>query len=335
MIVCRTPLRVSFVGGGSDLPSFYREHGGAVISMAVNWYFYLSMHKFFGGASSLLKYSETELVSDPSEIRHRIIREVFTSYGLNGVDFASAADVPAGTGMGSSSSFTVCLLQLVNAWMGRYLPQHKLAEMACEIEIDKLGEPIGKQDQYGAAIGGLKHISFEPDETVSITPLFLTSTQRLLLEESLMLFYLGGQRAASSVLAAQKKATETNTSTVRRLVQMTQQVGALKDEIVRDVNVLGAHLHEAWMLKRELVSGITNTVIDDAYEAARAAGAVGGKLLGAGAGGFLLVYAPIERQASIQAALPGLQVYRFKMDHSGSVIIYDDRSEIDTARQGQ
>ncbi len=327
MIICRTPLRVSFVGGGTDLPSFYRRHGGAVVSMAVDWHFYLSMHKFFGGQKSLLKYSQTELVDDPGEIQHRIIREVFTEANLRGVDFASAADVPAGTGMGSSSSFTVGLLHLVHAWRGRYFPQHVLAEMACRIEIDRLGEPIGKQDQYGAAIGGLKLIRFNADETVTVTPIFLRPSERMTLEGNLMLFYLGNQRAASSVLIAQKRATETCEATIRSLTRMADQAERLRSDIAVDVNLLGEHLHDAWMLKRGLSAGITNPAIDDAYDAARAAGAVGGKLLGAGAGGFLLIYAPPEKQDAIGAALRDLPLHRVKIDHAGSTIIYDDRTE--------
>jgi D-glycero-alpha-D-manno-heptose-7-phosphate kinase len=335
VIISRTPLRVSFVGGGTDLPSFYRAHGGAVVSMAVDWYFYLSMHSYFGGDRSLLKYSRTELVSDPDEIDHRILREVFREHDVRGVDFASAADVPAGTGMGSSSSFTVGLLQLVNAWQGRYLPQSALAAKACEIEIDRLGEPIGKQDQYGAAIGGLKHIRFEPDDCVTVTPIFLKPAQRLALEASLMLFYLGNQRAASSVLAVQKTATETCGQVQQNLMRMAAQADELKDAITGDVHVLGEVLHAAWTLKRGLVQGITNSAIDDAYAAARAAGATGGKLLGAGAGGFLLICAPASRQPAIRAALSKLSLHRVKMDHSGTTIIYDDRSETVQAGQGQ
>lgn len=327
MIICRTPLRVSFVGGGTDLPSFYREHSGAVVSMSINRYFYLSMHGFFGGNKSLLKYSETELVDDPAEIKHRIVRQVFTEYGVRGVDFASAADVPAGTGLGSSSAFTVGLLQLVNAWRGRHLPQHALAEMACRVEIEKLGDPIGKQDQYGAAIGGLKFIQFNIDDTVTVTPVFLRPSQRLALENNLMLFYLGNQRSASSVLAAQKHATETCAATVRNLSLMAAQADRLRQDIVEDVNSLGEHLHEGWMLKRALTSGITNTLIDDAYAAARAAGAEGGKLLGAGAGGFLLVYAQAERQGAVEAALHAFPLHRIKIDHAGSTVIYDDRTD--------
>lgn len=326
MIICRTPLRVSFVGGGTDLPAFYRQHGGAVVSMAVDWHFYLSMHTYFGGRKSLLKYSQTELVDEPAQIEHRIIREVFSDFDIRGVDFASAADVPAGTGMGSSSSFTVGLLHLVNAWRGRYLPQHTLAEMACRIEIDRLGAPIGKQDQYGAAIGGLKFIRFEPDETVTVTPIFLRPQQRQTLEGNLMLFYLGNQRSAASVLTAQKHATETCPATVRTLARMADQADRLKSDIAEDVDLLGAHLHEAWMLKRGLSAGIATAAIDDAYSAARAAGAAGGKLLGAGAGGFLLIYARPERQAGVRAALRDLPLHRIRIDHAGSTIIYDDRS---------
>ena len=335
MLICRTPLRVSFVGGGTDLPAFYRQSGGAVVSMSINRYFYLSMHKYFGGEKSLLKYSKTELVDRPQDIEHRILREVFTEYDLSGIDFASAADVPAGTGMGSSSAFTVGLLQLVNAWLGRYVPQKALADMACRIEIERLGEPIGKQDQYGAAIGGLKHIRFNTDDTVTVSPIFLDRDQLHRLENSLMLFYTGNQRSASKILSAQNKAIEDEPQTVRRLARMAAQADELHSEIMSNIDAIGSYLHEAWMLKRGLSSAISNPEIDALYDAGIAAGAAGGKLLGAGAGGFLLFYVAPERQDRVREALRPLPEHRLRMDHAGSIIIFDDRKEVADQRDGR
>ncbi|PCG15976.1 MULTISPECIES: GHMP family kinase ATP-binding protein [Sphingomonas] len=324
MIISRTPLRISFCGGGSDLPSFYRDHGGAVLSMSIARYVYLSMHDYFGGEGFILKYSRLETPRDVGEIQHRIIREVFDSYGLNGVDFNSSADVPAGTGLGSSSAFTVGLLNLCNAYRGRYEGRAALAARACEIEIEKLGEPIGKQDQYGCALGGLNFIEFHPDESVDCEAVPITLAMRQKMERNLVMFYLGGTRSASAILKQQNAAAATDRRVTDNLRAMVEMARGLRRDIVGDVDVLGGYLHEGWMRKRELAAGITNPRVDDAYDRARAAGASGGKLLGAGEAGFLLAYCPDGTRDAVVAALPDCQAYDVRFDAIGTTIIYSD-----------
>lgn len=325
MIITRTPMRVSFVGGGTDLASFYRRSPGAVVSMAVNKYFYLTMHPHFAQKGFLLKYSETEHPETAEQIKHRIIRAVFERYNVENADFSSAADVPGGTGMGSSSSFTVSLLQLVHTSQNRYVSQRDLAKEACEIEIDVLGEPIGKQDQYGGAVGGLKLIQFNTDDSVEVQPIHLRQDERRKLENNLTLFYLGNQRSASAILAKQNKATATQEDVFRALENMAAQAHQLKLDIATDVDCLGHYLREGWALKKSLSSSISNPLIDDAYTAAMEAGAIGGKLLGAGAGGFLLTYCPEDKQAALLERLGHLPAHRLKIDNSGSTVIFDDR----------
>jgi D-glycero-alpha-D-manno-heptose-7-phosphate kinase len=323
MIISRTPLRVSFCGGGSDLPDFYVQHGGgAVLSMSLSRHVYLSMHEYFESDGYILKYSKVETPSSLEAIQHPIIRQIFADYGIRGVDFNSSADVPAGTGLGSSSAFTVGLINLCNAYLGRYLGRTEMAAKACEVEIEKLGEPIGKQDQYGCALGGLNFIAFHPDGSVTCEAVPINQAARERLERSLVMFYLGGTRSASEVLKRQTSQIRSNTAVVENLKAMVGQAYSLRADIIRDVDVIGPYLHEGWERKRTLAQGITNPKIDDAYNRARMAGATGGKLLGAGDSGFLLVYAPDEAQARVRAALSDLRPYDVRIDPIGSTIIY-------------
>lgn len=324
MIISRTPLRVSFCGGGSDLPAFYREHGGAVLSMSIARYVYLSMHENFQSDGYILKYSKVETPRTVGEIEHRILRQVFSDYQISGVDFNSSADVPAGTGLGSSSAFTVGLLNLCNAYKGRFESRNVLAAKACEIEIEKLGEPIGKQDQYGCALGGLNFIEFHPDDSVTCESIPLTQAQRERLESAMVMFYLGGSRSASKVLLKQAETLQTSKRAVGSLQAMVRQARGLRAEIMTDVDILGPYLDEAWQRKRNLSDGITNPLIDDAYKRALAAGATGGKLLGAGDAGFLLAYAPDDARARVCDALKEYRAYDVRFDPIGSTIIYAD-----------
>ena len=319
MIISRTPLRVSFCGGGSDLPGFYRKHGGAVLSMSIARYVYLSMHEYFQSDGYILKYSQLETPGSVAEIQHRIIREVFGQYAIEGVDFNSSADVPAGTGLGS-----VGLLNLCNAFLGRYVGRTALAAQACEIEIDRLGEPIGKQDQYGCALGGLNFIEFHPDESVTCEAVPITLEMRQRMERNLVMFYLGGTRSASAILKRQAQELENDRAKFENMQAMVEQACRLRAEILGDVDVIGPSLHEAWMLKRQLARGISNPRVDDAYARARAAGATGGKLLGAGDAGFLLVYAPDGARARVTAALDEYRCYDVRFDTIGTTIIYSD-----------
>ncbi|MBS0481853.1 MAG: GHMP kinase [Proteobacteria bacterium] len=324
MIISRTPLRVSFVGGGSDLPSFYRQHGGAVVSISIKKYIYLSMHKYFEDDGFILKYSDIENVDSCEAIRHRIIRQVFSDYDIKGVDFNSSADVPAGTGMGSSSAFTVGLINLCHAYKGLYIPNWRLAELACEVELDKLGEPIGKQDQYGCALGGMNLIEFSPDGSVNHAAVPISAADRRRLERGLLLFYLGGTRSASALLETQSRNSASDLQVIENLKQMALQARALRHDICRDVDVIGGYLHDGWERKRRLAPDVSNPLIDNAYERARAAGATGGKLLGAGGAGFLLTYAPGDARAAVMEALKEFHVHDVEIDTAGASIIYAD-----------
>ena len=324
MIISRTPLRVSFVGGGSDLPAFYRQHDGAVLSMSVQKYIYLSMHEYFERQGCILKYSEIEKPRTADEIQHRIIQQVFKDLSIDRVDFNSSADVPAGTGMGSSSAFTVGLLNLCYAYRGEYVSRGRLAELACEIEIEKLGEPIGKQDQYGCALGGVNLIEFHTDGSVTYETVPLTIEQRRQMEQNLLMFYLGGTRSASELLSAQSRSTAESPQVVENLKAMVEQARTLRADLCRDVEVLGPYLHEAWLRKRSLSSGISNPLVEEAYNKALAAGATGGKLLGAGGSGFLLLYAPGSARDAVVEALAEYEMHPVLVDSAGSTIIYSD-----------
>jgi D-glycero-alpha-D-manno-heptose-7-phosphate kinase len=324
MIISRTPLRVSFVGGGSDLPAFYRLHPGAVLSMSVKKYVYLSMHEYFERQGCILKYSEIEKPRSADDIRHRIIQQVFRDLSIDRVDFNSSADVPAGTGMGSSSAFTVGLLNLCFAYRGEYVSRARLAELACEIELDKLGEPIGKQDQYGCALGGVNLIEFNTDGSVTHEAVPLTITQRRQMEQNLVMFYLGGTRSASELLTKQSRSTIEDPQVLANLKAMVGQARGLRADLCRDVDSLGPYLHEGWMRKRSLSSDISNDIVERAYERGLAAGATGGKLLGAGGSGFLLFYAPGAARQAVVDALREYQMHAVHVDTAGSTIIYSD-----------
>lgn len=306
------------------MPGFYREHGGAVLSMSVARYVYLSMHEYFEPEGYILKYSSLETPKSVDDIQHRIVRQVFSDYGIDRVDFNSSADVPAGTGMGSSSAFTVGLLNLVNSYQGRYVGRSTLAAKACEIEIDKLGEPIGKQDQYGCALGGINFIEFHQDDSVTTEAVPLALETRKRLEESLIMFYLGGTRSASALLKNQAEELKSSKRAMGTMKAMVRQAHGLRAEIAHDVDVLGAYLHEAWERKRSLANGISNCFVDDAYALALKAGATGGKLLGAGDSGFLLVYAPDEAGDDVRSALGEYRAYDVRLDSIGTTIIYSD-----------
>ena len=324
MIISRTPLRVSFVGGGSDLPAFYRQHDGAVLSMSVKKYVYLSMHKYFERNGCILKYSDIEKPLNSEQIRHRIIQQVFRDLAIDRVDFNSSADVPAGTGMGSSSAFTVGLLNLCYAYRGEYVSRPKLAELACEVEIEKLGEPIGKQDQYGCALGGVNLIEFHSDGSVAHESVPLTIAQRRRMEDNLIMFYLGGTRSASKLLHSQSNNTTNDLQVFENLKAMVGQARSLRADLCHDVDALGSYLHEGWMRKRSLSAGISNPIIEEAYDRALAAGATGGKLLGAGGSGFLLLYAPGDAREAVAESLSDYQPHDVFVDTAGSTIIYSD-----------
>jgi D-glycero-alpha-D-manno-heptose-7-phosphate kinase len=324
MIITRTPFRVSFFGGGSDLAAFYRRSPGAVLSTTIDRYMYLSAHPYFDRHSIHLKYATSELAATVDDVRHPIVRRVLQRLPIRGgIEITSTADIPSGTGLGSSSAFTVGLLNLLYAYGGRRVSAERLAKEACEVEVEDLGEPIGKQDQYASAFGGMSFIRFFSDEEVDVAPLPLTSACRVMLEKTLLMFYTGDQRSASDLLSEQKKALLADAhkfAAVQRMVEMAFEARALLE--AEDVPAFGRLLHELWTIKRTMTSSITNARIDEMYDRALHSGAWGGKLLGAGGGGFLLVAAPESAHATIRAALGHLQELPMRFERGGSKVVY-------------
>ncbi len=324
MIITRTPFRISLVGGGTDLPDFYRVEPGAVVSTAINKYMYVVVNKRFTDAIRLSYYSKTEIVDSVDEIQHPIVREALKLVEMTkGIEIASIADVHAGAGLGSSSSFTVGLLNALYAYKGVLKSAEELAKEACQIEIDIVGEPIGKQDQYIAAYGGLRYIQFNPDESVSTEPIIWSNGKKQELLQNLLLLYTGDVREASSILREQKENTRQvdKMDSLRKLRDMAFE---LKDLLNNDASpdIIGVFLHKGWMLKKALASSISNKKIDEYYEKALAAGAVGGKILGAGGGGFLLLHCLKDRQPEVKEALNHLRPLEFSFEPEGSKIIY-------------
>lgn len=325
MIITRAPFRVSFCGGGSDLPSFYEKYGGCVLGTTIRKYMYITIQNYFFKDRIMLKYSKTEDVHSYEELEHRICRQCLKDFGLMGVEITSIADIPAGTGLGSSSSFTVALLHLLHTFKGEYVSKYELAEEACDVEINRLGDPIGKQDQYAAAFGGLNYYEFMPNGQVNVEPIVLSGDSYNRLENNVLMYYIGGTHSASDILREQSSNVK-SVDKAQIQQKMCDITKVLKSELqMNNVDALGELLHENWLLKKTLASGISNPVIDDTYELAMKAGATGGKLLGAGGAGFMIFYVPEEKQPEVRKALGHLREVDFKMDNSGSSIIHIDR----------
>lgn len=325
MIISRTPLRMSFVGGGSDLPSYYRHYGGgAVVSTAINKYIYITVNDKFDD-SIRVSYSKTEEVSSVAEIQHKLVRETMFYLGIKGgVEITSIADIPSrGTGLGSSSAFTVGLLNALHAHRSHFVAAGTLAEEACYIEIDICGEPIGKQDQYASAFGGLNFIQFNEDDTVFTNPIICQKDTLQRLQENIIVFYTGITRNASIILKAQGenlKADPQKRDAMRRMVQLAFDMRTALQQ--NNLDGFGDALHENWLLKKSMADNVSSDEIENWYERARKAGALGGKLLGAGNGGFLMFYAPSERHEAIVLALENLRKVEFGCEPEGSKIIF-------------
>jgi D-glycero-alpha-D-manno-heptose-7-phosphate kinase len=323
MIISRTPLRMSFVGGGSDLPVFYRRFGGAVVSTAINQFVYITVNPKFDERIRV-SYSRTEEARSVDRIKHPLVREGLKLLGIaGGVEITSVADIPGkGSGLGSSSSFTVGLLHALHAYAERHASAEQLAREACEIEIERCGEPIGKQDQYAAAFGGLNFIEFDTNDAVRVEPIICRRETIEEVQRHTVVFYTGITRSASAILKHQQAvlASERKKQNVTR--QMVELARTLRTELQQNrAASVGEIIHEGWMLKRSIADDISSKTIDDWYGRARKAGAVGGKLLGAGTGGFLMFYAPPERHEAIEAALK-LRRMNFRFEPQGSRIIF-------------
>jgi D-glycero-alpha-D-manno-heptose-7-phosphate kinase len=326
VLITRTPLRISIGGGGTDLPSFYREREGFVISAAINKYMFIGLNRTFT-QDYLIKYSQLERRATIGEIEHRIVRAVLERHQIDpGLEMISLADIPSGTGLGSSGSFTVGLLRAVYAFKREHVTAGALAEEAAHVEIDLLGEPVGKQDQYIAAFGGLTCFEFHRDGRVSVAPLAISQDTLHDLEERLLLFFTGYSREAGSILSDQRTRSESGDQAMLDNLEQTKALGLRIRESLEGgrPEEFGAHMHEHWQRKRGRSAGMTNDDIDRWYAAGIANGAIGGKLVGAGTGGFLMFYASDPTALRAALAEQGLQETRFSFDLDGSTVIVRD-----------
>ncbi len=327
MIITQTPLRIGLVGGGTDLPDYYREHGGRVLNCAIDKYVYVIVKQRFDD-DVYVNYSRKEIVSRVEDLQHELVREAMHMAGVrNGVEITTLADIPsAGSGLGSSSSVTVGLLHALFTYRGRQVSADDLAELACTIEIDRCGKRIGKQDQYIAALGGIRDIRFGPGDTVIADEIVLPGPQRRALQHQLLLFYTGVTRRAGSILDEQSANIVNTLPQLNELQQRAQQAGdALRQG---DVAAVGEAVQGSWMTKRSLATGISTSQIDGAIEAALDAGASGAKVCGAGGGGFLLVICPAEHQARVRARLAGMEELPIKIDSVGSRVVLNVHRDI-------
>jgi D-glycero-alpha-D-manno-heptose-7-phosphate kinase len=327
MIITQTPLRIGLLGGGTDLPGYYTQHGGRVLNCAIDKYIYVIVKERFDD-DIYVNYSKKEIVSRVADLEHELVREAMLKTGVSrGVEITTLADIPsAGSGLGSSSAVTVGLLNALYAYTGRQLPAAELAEQACTIEIERCGKPIGKQDQYIAALGGIRDLRFGPGDGVTAEDLCLPARQRLALQQQIMLFYTGVTRSADTILAEQSAnigAALTNLDNLRDLA-------AFGAEQLRSgqVDSLGAAIRESWEAKRKLASGVSNEQVDQLVSCALDAGAAGVKLTGAGGGGFLLVICPMERQPAVRTALAHLRELPVKLDRLGSRVVLNVTRDI-------
>jgi len=324
MIISKTPLRMSFVGGGSDLPVFYRKYGGAVVSTAIDKFVYIWLNKKFDNRIRI-SYSKTEEPRTVDKIKHPLVRESLKMLGIEGgIEIASIADIPAkGSGLGSSSSYTVGLLHALHAYRGQFASAERLARESCEIEIERCGDPIGKQDQYAAAFGGFNFIEFYPDDSVSVEPIICKAETFQRLQDNILVFYTGITRSASELLKTQQRVVAAEKPKQKVLMRMVELARQLRTELQKNhLDAFGEIIHENWELKRSLSSAISTGPIDNWYDRGRRAGAVGGKLLGAGSGGFMMFYAPREQHEAIARELKELRRMDFRFEQQGSKIIF-------------
>ena len=322
MIMSKTPLRITFVGGGTDLSQYYSSYGtGCVISAAINKYIYVLVHKTFDNKTRV-RYSKTEIVDRIEDIEHPTVREALKLLDVtDGIDINIVADITdKGTGLGSSSAFLVGLLNALHAWKGEYIGSARLAEEAVLIERGILKEHGGKQDQYIAALGGIQFLEFNKDETVTNTPIIMQEGSRRKLRESLLFMYTGRHRSSTEILKKQSADISAHVGSYKKMASLAREMFTSLTENRWDET--GKYLHENWLLKRSLSESISNEWIDSSYDSAMSAGALGGKLIGAGAGGFMLFFAPPDKHENIIKALPELKQEPFEFEALGSRIIY-------------
>ncbi|MFA5104271.1 MAG: galactokinase [Candidatus Margulisiibacteriota bacterium] len=324
MIIVRSPLRITLGGGGTDLPSYYEEFGGSLISAAIDKYVYITLHKPFK-KGYFIKYSKIEEVDDIMQIHHPIIREALRSLGFekDDLEITCMADIPAGTGLGSSGSFTTALIKALYSFKNQLIHPQQLAEQACEIEINKLKEPIGKQDQYIAAYGGITCFTFQKNGQVEAAPLKINKEIQYDLEDNLLLFFTGYSRAASSILGEQKEKTEKNDGTMVANLHFVKDIGLKSKKALEEGDLVefGKLMNVHWEHKKKRSSNMSNKEIEDWYDLALKNGAIGGKLIGAGGGGFLMFYAKDKialRHAMFKA---GLEEIRFRFDFEGTRVV--------------
>ena len=327
MIITQTPLRIGLLGGGTDLPDYYREHGGRVLNCAIDKYIYVIVKQRFDD-DIYVNYSKKEIVSRVEDLEHELVREAMWMAGVtSGVEITTLADIPsAGSGLGSSSAVTVGLLQALFAYRGRHVTAEELADRACAIEIDRCGKPIGKQDQYIAAYGGIRDIRFGPGDQVFAEELEIPPAGRRDLQRNIMLFYTGVTRSANSILAEQTA----NIKATRDQLDLLRDLAGVAADRLRcgDVDAVGEAMRKGWEAKRQLAVGISNPQVDMAVERALEAGASGAKLTGAGGGGFLLVICPMERQRAVRECLTDMRELPVKLDRLGSRIVLNVMRDI-------
>lgn len=324
MIIARSPLRITLGGGGTDLPSYYRDHEGFLVSAAIDKYVYVTVMRPFK-PGIYLKYSQLEQVDEIAQVKHPIIRETLALMGVRTpqVEITTLADIPSGTGLGSSGSFTTALLKAMHSHRKRHLHQEELAELACHIEIDRLGEPIGKQDQYIAAIGGLTCFTFHKDDRVTAVPLKVGMDTLFDLEDNLLLFFTGFSRSAGSILKDQNSRTQDSDADMLKNLHYVKELGYRSKDALESGNpaLFGELMHEHWEHKKRRSGGMSNPQIDQWYSLGMANGAVGGKLVGAGGGGFLMFYAHDRNKLRHTMAAAGLEEVRFRFDFEGTKVV--------------
>lgn len=323
MIIIQTPLRISLFGGGTDFPDFYKQEGGLVLSTAIDKYIFVTIKQRFDDKLRV-GYTETEMVDTVDEIRHELIREAFRLTGITrGVEITTMSDIPAGSGLGSSGTVTVGALHAMHVYQGHSVTVEALAEQACEIEINRLKKPVGVQDQYIAAYGGLRLIEFPAKGRITTHPIYLSDALINSLYENLIVFYTGKTRKSSTILTEQKSNLNDSLPVLRAIKDIAQD--AYRELCLGNINALGHLLHKSWELKKKLASKISDPSIDDLYRTAIKAGALGGKITGAGGGGFLLLYCPYEKRAAVRNTLHHLRELPIRFEPDGSKVIFNYR----------